>query len=343
MIVSRFDEQIERKSKLYGFLGTTCIGTILLVLLLFFYMPTIFLPEEEGILVSFGDSFDGGGTGGEYYGGRAGGEGETNSYATPEGRVEETNAPLPTQTTQTPPQSTSQPTNVATQDDPSAATIAQQKIEQQRLEQQRIAEEQKKALAEQQRVAAEAERQRLAAEAERQRLAEAEQQRLAAEAKKRQEAIDKANQLGSALAGGTTAAPGSGTGFGEGANAGNASGYGTGSGTGTGTGVGDGTENSRQGNPVGRGTPTGNWSLTGRELIGSLVPPVYSRDVEGRVTVSIRVDENGTVADASISLMNTNISDVATRAAALAAARKTRFSKGSGIVTGTITYNFQLR
>ena len=156
MIVSRFDEQIERKSKLYGFLGTTSIGTILLVLLLFFYMPTIFLPEDEGILVSFGDSFDGGGTGGEYYGGRAGGGGETNSYATPEGRVEETNAPLPTQTTQTPHQSTSQPTNVATQDDPSAATIAQQKIEQQRLEQQRIAEEQKKILAEQQRVAAKA-------------------------------------------------------------------------------------------------------------------------------------------------------------------------------------------
>ena len=325
MIVSRFDEQIERKSKLYGFLGTTSIGTILLVLLLFFYMPTIFLPEEEGILVSFGDSFDGGGTGGEYYGGRAGGGGETNSYATPQGRVEETNAPLPTQTTQTPPQSTSQPTNVATQDDPSAATIAQQKIEQQRLEQQRIAEEQKKALAEQQRVAAEAER-----------------QRLAAEAKKRQEAIDKATQIGSAFAGGTEAASGSGTGFGEGANAGNASGYGTGSGTGTGTGVGDGTENSRQGNPVGRGTPTGNWSLTGRELIGSLVPPVYTRNVEGRITVSIRVNENGVVTTTSIS-SPTTISDKETRDAALAAAKQTRFSKGSGIVTGTITYNFQLR
>ena len=342
MIVSRFDEQIERKSKLYGFLGTTSIGTILLVLLLFFYMPTIFLSEDEGILVSFGDSFDGGGTGGEYYGGRAGGGGEANSYATPQGRVEETNAPLPTQTSQTPPQSTSQPTNVATQDDPSAATIAQQKIEQQRLEQQRIAEEQKKALAEQQRVAAEAERQRLAAEAERQRLAEAEQQRLAAEAKKRQEAIDKANQLGSALAGGSSAASGDGTGFGEGANAGNASGYGTGSGTGTGTGVGDGTENSRQGNPVGRGTPTGNWSLTGRELIGSLVPPVYTRNVEGRITVSIRVNENGVVTTTSIS-SPTTISDKETRDAALAAAKQTRFSKGSGIVTGTITYNFQLR
>ena len=323
MILTHIDEQIEKKSQLYGIAGTVSACLLLIAFLFIFYMPTIFLYDDSGILVSFGDSFDGGGTGGDYYGGSAGGEGETNSYATPEGFVQE-QTPVPTQTpTRT---ETTQADNIATQDDPSAATIAQQKIEQQRLAQQRIAEEQQKAKV--------AEQQRIAEEAERQRLAEI--------ARKQQEAIDKAARLGSTLAGGTDAASGNGTGFGSGTGTGNASGDGTGNGTGNGAGVGDGTENSRQGNPVGKGSPTGNWSLTGRELIGSLVQPVYTSNDVGNITVSIRVNENGVVESASISAP-TDISDAKTRNAAIVAAKKTRFSKGSGISTGTITYNFQLR
>lgn len=108
---------------------------------------------------------------------------------------------------------------------------------------------------------------------------------------------------------------------------------------GSGTGTGDG----RQGNPAGSGNPGGNsWSLNGRSLTGTLVSPSYDNDVEGRITVNIRVDENGAVISASIG-SPTNISDAATRNAAISAAKRTRFSSGNGVSTGSITYNFKLR
>lgn len=146
---------------------------------------------------------------------------------------------------------------------------------------------------------------------EKQRLEEA---RVASEKKrKEQEAIDKANSMNGL--------------FGNGGS--------TGSGTTSG--------NTTQGNPAGSGSSGGNsWSLSGRSLSGRLVSPSYDNDVEGKVTVSIRVDATGKVTSASIS-SPTTISDQATRNAAIAAARSTRFTSGSGIATGTITYNFNLR
>lgn len=100
---------------------------------------------------------------------------------------------------------------------------------------------------------------------------------------------------------------------------------------------------SQQGNPAGKGSQGGNsWSLGGRDLSGELVSPSYEKNVEGRVTVQIRVDERGRVIGATIA-SNTTISDATTRNAAIAAAKNTRFTPGSGISTGTITYNFKLR
>lgn len=100
---------------------------------------------------------------------------------------------------------------------------------------------------------------------------------------------------------------------------------------------------SQQGNPAGKGSQGGNsWSLGGRDLSGELVSPIYEKNVEGRVTVQIRVDERGRVIGATIA-SNTTISDATTRNAAIAAAKNTRFTPGSGISTGTITYNFKLR
>lgn len=108
---------------------------------------------------------------------------------------------------------------------------------------------------------------------------------------------------------------------------------------GSGTGTGDG----RQGNPAGSGSSGGNsWSLNGRSLTGTLVSPSYDNDVEGRITVNIRVDENGNVTSASIG-SPTNISDATNRNAAISAAKRTRFTSGDGISTGSITYNFKLR
>lgn len=341
MMAIQSEESIERRSRLYAGIGTTTLAALLFSFLLLFYMPSILLPETEGILVSFGDSFDGGGIGGDFYGGRSGGEGDANEYATPQGRVLQQEAASTPQQTSRPGQSRAT-AEVLTQDEASEAFVSQPKKTQKSVEEQRLIDAERKAKqAEQQRLSAAKER--AAQEAERQRLLQqAEEQRRAEAARKRQEAIERADRLGSALAGGNNPSAGSGTGFGEGRGSGNASGDGTGNGSGTGGGVGDGSENSRQGNPVGKGSPTGNWSLTGRELIGSLVPPIYSRNVEGKITVSIRVAPNGTVTNASIS-SPTTISDAETRNAALLAARKTRFSSGSGISVGSITYNFQLR
>lgn len=115
--------------------------------------------------------------------------------------------------------------------------------------------------------------------------------------------------------------------------------FGTGSGTGSGTTSGD----TRQGNPAGSGTSGGHsWSLKGRSLVGSIIHPDYPKNVEGKVTVSIRVDETGRVTTTSIG-SPTNISDQQTRNAALNAARKTRFTAGSSVSVGTITYNFRLK
>lgn len=115
--------------------------------------------------------------------------------------------------------------------------------------------------------------------------------------------------------------------------------FGTGRGSGSGTTSGD----TRQGNPAGSGTSGGHgWSLSGRSLIGSLATPSYPNDVEGRITVSIRVDASGRVTSVTIG-SPTTISDAQTRSAALNAARITRFSAGSGISVGTITYNFRLK
>ena len=108
---------------------------------------------------------------------------------------------------------------------------------------------------------------------------------------------------------------------------------------GSGTGEGD----ARQGNPVGQGSSEGHsWSLNGRALVGKLIDPLYEVNVEGRVTVSIRVDESGNVVGVSIG-RPTDISDAAIQRAALDAARKAKFSVGDNVAVGTITYHFKLK
>ena len=109
------------------------------------------------------------------------------------------------------------------------------------------------------------------------------------------------------------------------------------------TGSGSTSGNTNLGNPLGSGSSGGNsWSLNGRSLTGRLVSPNYDNDVEGKVTVNIRVDANGNVTNASIG-SPTTISDQTTRNAAISAAKSTRFTAGNGVATGSITYNFNLR
>lgn len=99
-----------------------------------------------------------------------------------------------------------------------------------------------------------------------------------------------------------------------------------------------------QGDP--NGSPS-SYALSGRKIIsngGALVAPRVQRAVEGNVRVRIVVDGNGSVIRATIA-PGTNIADPSIRAAALEAARKTRFNAvpGSDEQEGSITYHFKIR
>ena len=150
----------------------------------------------------------------------------------------------------------------------------------------------------------------------------------------KQAATDKARSLGVNAFG---KAGGSGKGgFGLGA------GTGAGSGNGSGTGIGDGTGSGTRGNPLGSGSSNGNtWSLKGRSLSGNISKPAYRQNVEGKITVDIRVDASGNVINASIG-SPTTIADEALRKSTLESALRTKFSKGDGTVYGRIVYLFKL-
>lgn len=97
------------------------------------------------------------------------------------------------------------------------------------------------------------------------------------------------------------------------------------------------------GNPVGSGSSGGNsWSLSGRNLLGTIPTPRYDQNDDGIVTVEIRVNASGEVIAASVSRPTTTTNPTL-RQASINAARKTRFSSGDGISVGTITYNFKLK
>jgi hypothetical protein len=49
------------KSKLYGVFGSATFCLIVLLLLLFIFLPGMKTPEDEGIMVSFGETFEGSG------------------------------------------------------------------------------------------------------------------------------------------------------------------------------------------------------------------------------------------------------------------------------------------
>lgn len=145
-------------------------------------------------------------------------------------------------------------------------------------------------------------------EAERKAREAAEAERKAREA----EAIAKANQFGSL--------------FGQ---TGNTNGSGSSQGSG------------QRGNPVGHGSSGGNdWTLSGRNLKGSLPQPSNDFQQEGKVVVQIRVNAAGNVVEAVIK--GGNVSDKQTQQLALDAARKAKFTEGDHDQIGTITYIFKL-
>lgn len=249
-----------KKSNKYGIVGSFLFCGILLILLLFIYLPGLKKPEDEGLMISFGETEQGSG-------------------------MTETPTPKPVVVPVSPPPKPVKPVkqDLMTQTDNSLAIAEQKRKDEQRKEQQIL---------------------------ERQRL---EDERIQAEKKrKQQEAIEKASMDGM---------------------------FGNNKSTGSGTS----TDNTQKGNPVGKGSSGGNsWSLSGRDLSGRLVLPSYNENVEGLITVIIRVDQSGRVTSASIG-SPTNISNSQTRNAAKTAAENTRFTSGKDVSSGSITYNFKLK
>ncbi len=96
------------------------------------------------------------------------------------------------------------------------------------------------------------------------------------------------------------------------------------------------------GNPVGSGTAGGHsWSLSGRNLLGTMPTPIYNENEQGYLTIRITVDAKGKVISATI--IRGTISNQTMRDAAISAAKRTQFSSGASKATGSITYNFKLR
>ncbi|MFV0472553.1 MAG: hypothetical protein ACK5L7_11085 [Paludibacteraceae bacterium] len=252
------------REKIYALTGTI-IGCIVLFLILWLiYMPSLYTNNllDEGVMISFGDSFDGGG----------------NDMTIKEVFAPPVTVPTPTSANKFPSEQ-----DIITQKSASPVKVAENKNK---------TDKQANELA-------------LQREAEKKRIAEQQRQE--------QKAIDKANNMVEGV-------------------------FGNAGGSGSGSTKGD----SRQGNPAGKGTSGGNsWSLNGRDLIGTLVRPSYSTNEEGKITVSIRVDKSGNVTSATV-VSPTTISDATTRNGATTAARQTKFSGGSGIAIGTITYLYRL-
>lgn len=263
-----------KKSNLYGLIGST-LSCIILFLILWFVVISLNVnkpTEDEGLIVSFGNSNEGSG-------------------------MTEMPAAKPTKTATSIKPTRSVKQDFMTQTDNSLA-IAEQKRKNQKNQEQ-----------------IDIEHQRLETE-----------QKLANQKRKEQGAIDKASSINGL--------------FGNG----NGSNSGTGKGNGAGKGTGSDSGNGIQGNPAGNGTSGVGYALKlgNRTYSGNPAKPNYPKDVEGKITVNIRVDENGAVTSTSIG-SPTTISDAEMRREAVSAANKTHFTKGKGVETGTITYNYNFK
>ncbi len=83
--------------------------------------------------------------------------------------------------------------------------------------------------------------------------------------------------------------------------------------------------------------------LQGRGLVGALPKPSYPGSKSGKIVVRVTVDAAGRVTSAAYEPKGSTESDAALIDAALAAARKARFTESRAAVQGgTITYIFRM-
>ena len=87
-------------------------------------------------------------------------------------------------------------------------------------------------------------------------------------------------------------------------------------------------------------------NVQGRTTVGSLPKPAYSAQTEGKVVVSIKVDQYGNVTEATAGAAGTTVTDKELWTAARNAALKAHFNQSADapvLQSGTITYIFKLK
>ena len=95
-------------------------------------------------------------------------------------------------------------------------------------------------------------------------------------------------------------------------------------------------------NPV--GTDQLDKGLQGRGLVGALPKPSYPGNSIGKVIIRVTVNQHGQVTSAVYEPSGSTSSDSALIDAAIAAARKARFTESKSYTDGgTITYYFNLK
>lgn len=307
-----------------GFIGAVITHTVLLLfLLLFGFFTPLPLPEEEGILVNFGDSETG-------FGAEEPAPSETAPIKEQIEKKIEVKSPPPQKKVEAPVEKEA----VMTQDfektvavpsgkkktetekpkDPEKERIQKEKLEQERLEKQKLAE-------------AEKQRQNEIARQKRE-----EEQRLAQIAAEQKRAGEINNRARNAFGG-------SGQGNADSKSTGQGVTYGAGN-----QGSPNGTANADKYGPgggIGNGV---SFSLDGRSAL-ALPKPNYPGNEEGVVVVQVTVNKSGVVTKAEPGIKGSNTTDPELIAAAKKAALQARFNvdeNAPAFQTGTITYRFVL-
>lgn len=310
------------RSKRIGFVGTILFHAGLIALLFFLGFRTpLPLPEEEGIVINFGNTDQG-----------AGNKRPSPSQARPARKSKPKSAPKKRETVEPAKKTASSPKEkILTQNTedapalPSAEEIAKKKAKEEKekhLKKQRDLakkiESDKKRLAEQKRLKEE--------KAEQERLAELERERIAEEA--RQKKIASINSK-------TKNA------FGSGISNANSQGKTFPSGN---QGQKNGSPDSNNYTSSGLGNKGYSFDLKGRNSI-SIPKPKYNLQESGKVVVEVTVDRNGKVTNARPGVSGSTTANINLLEAAKKAALKASFnsdSKAPAYQRGTITYHFQL-
>jgi colicin import membrane protein len=308
-----------------GVLGTILFHGLIILLLLFFgFVTPLPLPEEQGILVDFGNSATGSGAR----------EPARRAAQVPVKKEEKKKEPVVTPPPVTKPKAQPKSTpnqgkeKVLTQDFEESAAVnsgtKKSKVDEEKKRQEELARQKK--IAEEKARQEELERQRQA-ELERQRKAEAERKKKEEEQRQITEINSRAQ---SAFGGGKTD---------NGSDS-----------KSQGVTYGGGNQGSPDGSPgvnrYGNGGGSGNtYNLSGRSLVGGLPKPDFPGNEEGTVVVEITVDKYGKVTQAVPGVKGSNTMNPSLLAAAKKAALSARFNtdnNASAFQKGTITYHFVL-